>query len=470
MTTRRDFLKISSLSVAGTGLLAVQNKGYSETADNQTSVSAQDNEDAKLWYAEGKPLRAALIGCGWYGKSDLFRLIQCGGDKIQVVALCEVDSNVLAQAGQLVAQRQANKQVPNLYKDYREMLRKEKLDVCLVGTPDHWHALNMIAACEAGCDVYVQKPIGVDVKECKAMLDAARKYNRVVQVGLQRRSTPVLIEAKNKFINSGAIGQIANVNTYCDWGTGFISQNPADVPDYLDFDMWTGPAPLLPYYPGIHQKRWRIRREYGNGTVGDMAVHIFDMVRWILDKKWPRRITGNGGIFVNKNSVCNTFDTQNITWGFDDLTVTWEHRHWSEVRDAQFPWAATLYGTKGTLKASPCRYDFKSKNSNDHISRQAETEFDKYPSDKTEPGLETQYAGANRAHMWNFLARIVDRQRPHSDIEDGCISTVCCILGNLSTQLSGVSLEWNPETFTVENCPEANALLARDYRSPWIHP
>src|SRR5262245_22995800 len=157
-------------------------------------------EDAK------KP-RVGLIGCGWYGKNDLFRLIQVA--PVEVVSLCDVDKKMLADAAELVSQRQASKKKPRTHGDYPDMLKETDLDIVLVGTPDHWHALPMIAACEAGADVYVQKPISVDVVEGQAMVAAARKHKRVVQVGTQRRSTPHLVEARDRFVKEGKLGKVA---------------------------------------------------------------------------------------------------------------------------------------------------------------------------------------------------------------------------------------------------------------------
>ena len=182
MFSRRNFLQTGAMAAAG---LLANAQVRADGPGIQTVESPLENADRDLWEKEGRHLRVGLVGSGWYGKSDLFRLIQCGGEHIEVCGLCDVDSKILEDAGRLIAERQANKKVPNLYKDYREMLANEKLDVCLIGTPDHWHALPAIAAMEAGCDVYLQKPIGVDVIECAAMYKTARRLNRVVRVGLQ---------------------------------------------------------------------------------------------------------------------------------------------------------------------------------------------------------------------------------------------------------------------------------------------
>src|SRR4051812_14394872 len=158
-------------------------------------------------YADQKPRRVGLIGCGWYGKSDLFRLIQVA--PVEVVSLCDVDKTMLSDCAETVSIRQLSKKKPRTYADYREMLKEKDLDIVLIATPDHWHALTMIAAAKAGADIYCQKPISVDVVEGQAMLAAARKYNRVVQIGTQRRSTPHLIEARDRFIREGKLGKIA---------------------------------------------------------------------------------------------------------------------------------------------------------------------------------------------------------------------------------------------------------------------
>src|SRR3954469_16242911 len=159
--------------------------------------------------AEKKP-RVGLIGCGWYGKCDLFRLIQVA--PVEVVSLCDVDKRMLAEAADLVAGRQKSGKKPRTHGDYREMLKEKDLDIVLVGTPDHWHALAMIAAVEAGADVYVQKPISRDVLEGEAMVAAARKHRRVVQVGTQRKSTPHLIDAKRTVVDSGMLGKVGQVD------------------------------------------------------------------------------------------------------------------------------------------------------------------------------------------------------------------------------------------------------------------
>ncbi len=420
-------------------------------------------------YADQKPRRVGLIGSGWYGKSDLLRLIQVA--PVEVVSLCDVDRNMLSEAAEIVASRQRSKTKPRTYHDYRDMLKEKDLDIVEVATPDHWHALPMIAALEAGADVYLQKPIGVDVAEGKAMVAAARKHNRVVQVGTQRRSTPHLIEARNDIVKAGKLGKVALVEICCYYHMR-ATENPPDKapPPYLDYEMWTGPAPMRPYNALVHPRGWRAFMEYGNGIVGDMCIHMFDMTRWMLDLGWPKRISSSGGILVDKASKANITDTQTCTFDYGDLRVVWQHRTWGVAPDPNYDWAATFYGDKGTLKASVYRYDFvPADGKGQKIHRDVKYELDQYPEDRTEKDLEKHVAPAIRGHMKDFLAAIDRRGKPVADIEQGHISTASCILSNIALKL-GRTLNWDATKQEVIGDEEANRLLHRPYRGPWVHP
>ncbi|MGH9799247.1 MAG: Gfo/Idh/MocA family protein, partial [Blastocatellia bacterium] len=295
-----------------------------------------------------KKARVGLIGTGWYGKSDLFRLLQVA--PVEVVSLCDVDKKMLADCAEQVASRQESKKTPRTYGDYRAMLKEKDLDIVLIATPDHWHALPMIAACEAGADIYVQKPISVDVVEGQAMLSAARKHKRVVQVGTQRRSTPHLIEAIDQIIKPGKLGKIGLVEIYCYYHMR-TRETPPDTapPDNLDYEMWTGPAPLRPYNKLVHPRSWRAFMEYGNGIMGDMCIHMLDCVRWMLGLGWPQKVSSSGGILIDKDSKANISDTQTATFDFGAFPVVWQHRTYGHPPDAKYPWGLTIYGDKGTL-------------------------------------------------------------------------------------------------------------------------
>jgi predicted dehydrogenase len=445
---RRDFLEAGA---AGVTLAATQASG---------KPPAQP--------AAERPQRVGLIGCGWYGKCDLLRLIQVA--PVEVVALCDVDSQMLDGAAQIVATRQRNHQRPRLFSDYREMLRQRNLDIVLIGTPDHWHALPMIAAVEAGADVWVQKPISVDIAEGQAMVAAARRTGKVVQVGTQRRSTPHIIDAKERIVRAGLLGKIAHAEVYCYYHMR-ARDNPADSPPpaNLDYEMWTGPAPMRPYNRLVHPRSWRAFMEYGNGIVGDMCIHMLDMVRWMIGLGWPKSVSSSGGILVDRNSKANITDTQGATFDYGDKQIVWQHRTWGTTPDPDYPWGATIYGDRGTLKVSVYRYDFIPAGQGQKIHRDVVMELDQYPEDRDERDLERHCAPAIRGHMRNFLEAIRTRGRPVADIEEGHISTATCILANLSQRL-GRTLTWDAEHQRVVGDDEANRLLRRPYRQPWTHP
>jgi predicted dehydrogenase len=427
-----------------------------------------------------KPKRAGLIGCGWYGKCDLLRLMQVAD--VDVVSLCDVDKKMLDGAAKLVGERQKVKKKPRLYGDYRKMLAEKDLDIVLIGTPDHWHALPMIEAVAAGADVYVQKPISVDVAEGQAMVAAARKHKRVVQVGTQRRSTPHLVEARNDVLKEGKLGKIGLVEIYCYYPMRNGETPPVTKPpEYFDYEMWTGPAPKRPYDCPVdpdspdehrlpHRRWWRAFTEYGNGIVGDMCIHMLDMVRWMLDLGWPKSISSTGGILVQKKARSNISDTQTATFDYGDLKVVWQHRTWGAAPDPKDQWGATFYGEKGTLKANVNNYDFRPLGGKQKpIRGSVKLELDKYPEDKTEKDLERHAAPANREHQRDFLKAIATRGRPVADVEQGHISTACCILANLSMEL-GRSLRWDEKKGRVIDDEAANTRLKRPYRKGWTHP
>jgi predicted dehydrogenase len=413
--------------------------------------------------------RVGLIGAGWYGKTDLLRLVQVA--PVDVVSLCDVDKTMLADAAALVASRQVSKKTPRTYTDYREMLKERDLDIVIIVTPDHWHALAMIDAVKSGADVWVQKPISVDVVEGQAMLAAARKYKRVVQVGLQRRSTPHLVRARDRVIREGRLGTIGLVDIHCYYHMR-ATANPPDTapPDNLDYEMWTGPAPMRPYNALVHPRSWRAFNEYGNGIVGDMCVHMLDMVRWMMDLGMPARVSSSGGILVDKKSKANITDTQSATFDFGNLQVVWSHRSYGDAPDPAYPWGATFYGDKGTLRAGVMGYDFTPIAKGDTpIHEDVTYEYEQFPEDRTEKDLERHVAPAIRAHIKDFLSCISSRKTPVADIEQGYMSTTACILANLSMRL-GRSLEWDHAKGVVVRDDEANRLLRRPYRAPWVHP
>ncbi len=443
---RREFLKVGATATAS--LAALQAGAFATAGEEKTRVS--------------------LIGCGWYGKTDLFHLIQVA--PVEVVGLCDVDRRMLDEAADLVAQRQRSKKRPPTYGDFRKLLSDQKPQIVLIATPDHWHCLPAVAACQAGADVYVQKPISYDVVEGQAMVAAARKYGRTVQVGLQRRSTPHLLEARDRYLRTGKLGKVAFVDIHSYYGGPRDFPPTEKPPEYLDWETYVGPAAWRDYNPGIHPRRWRACREFSNGQTGDLCVHFFDVVRYFLDLGWPKQIAASGGILMRSpDSKINTHDTQTALFDYGDVQVVWNQRNWGQNPDPEYPWGAVLYGDKGTLKLSVRSYDFIPKGSGSPEHGEFLDERDQYPEDLEHKRTELFAAPATRRHMQNFLAARRSGERPVAEIEQGFISSACCIMANLSMEL-GRSLQWDGDSGRVAGDDQANRRLARDYRGDWKHP
>jgi predicted dehydrogenase len=243
----------------------------------------------------------------------------------------------------------------------------------------------------------------------------------------------------------------------------------APVPDYLDWDLWTGPAPMRPFNTVAHPRGWRAFEEYGNGIVGDMCIHMLDAVRWMLGLGEVKRVSSSGGIYVDKKSIANIPDTQTATFTFEELEVVWNHRTWGDAPDPEYPWAFFIYGEKGTLKADVRKWEFIPRGKGKKLNGKVVFELEEYPEDQTEEGIETHVAPAVREHMRDLLLRTKDRGRPIADIEEGVRSTSACILANMSQKL-GRSLEWDAVERKIRNDEEANKNLARPYREGYRHP
>lgn len=443
---RRNFLKSSMASLAF------------------TSLGAQGLETIyrkKTW-------KVGLIGSGWYGKSDLFRLIQVA--PVEVMAICDVDKKMLADAAFTISKRQKSGKVPMQYMDYRKMLANHEFDIMLIGTPDHWHALQAIDSMKAGCHLYLQKPISIDVLEGEAILAAAKQYNRVVQIGTQRRSTHHLMNAKKEIVDSGLLGKVSHVEMCCYYHMRMNKfPHVVEIPKSLDYEMWAGPAPKVPFR-GLPHRSWRAYMEYSNGIMGDMCVHMYDTVRWMLNLDWPNKISSNGGIYVQKDSVANTPDTQTAIFEHDELNCIWTHRSWGNPPDPEYPWAFFIYGEKGTLKGDVRKYEFipRDKYQKKH-KEEVLLEKEKYPEDIDEKGIEIHAAPATRNHMLDLLNCIETGDKPRADILNGHISTASCILANISMKLSK-PLSYDPYQKVVVGDDEATSMLRRKYREPWVHP
>jgi predicted dehydrogenase len=319
--------------------------------------------------------------------------------------------------------------------------------------------------------VYVQKPISWDVVEGEAMVAAARKYRKTVTVGLERRSTPHILEARDRYITSGKLGKIAYVDIHSYYGSGRDFPANTTPPPELDWEMYVGPATWRDYNPGIQPRRWRDCREFSNGQTGDLCVHLFDVTRMFLGLRWPKCISAAGGMLMRpKSSSVNVHDTQTALFDYGDTQIVWNQRNWGANPEPNYPWGVTYYGDKGTLKLSVWSYDYIPKGGGDspvHVDSVNESE--KYPEDLEHKETEVFAAPGNRRNLLNFVQCRRSGERPVADIEEGHISTACCIMANLSME-HGRAVRLDARTGKVIGDEGVSQYLARTYRGPWQHP
>ncbi len=402
--------------------------------------------------SKDKKYRTALIGSGWWGMNILRTAIESA--TVEVVALCDVDRAHLTSAGAEVTQLTSD--TPKQYEDYRELLAAHKPELVIVATPDHWHPLITIAAVESGAHVYVEKPIGHTILEGRAMVNAARKNGKKVQVGTHRRVSPHNMSGMD-FLKSGKAGKIGMVRSFVHYGGGPGQKTPdSEAPDGLNWDMWCGPAPYRPYNERIHPRGFRHFMDYANGQIGDWGIHWLDQVLWWTEEKYPKHIYSTGDRFI-KADTTDAPDTQVATFEFESFVATWEHRQYAHNRAEKTNIGSYFYGTEGTF----------------HMGWRDGWTF--YPRDEKketihQPASLNKPDDQNIRELWaDFIAAIEKDRFPVCDIEIGHYSTNMSLLGVLSMNL-GRSVNWDGEKEKIIGDPEANALLKRQYRSPWIYP
>ena len=396
--------------------------------------------------------RTALIGSGWWGMNILRTALAVG--ESDVVALCDVDRNQLIPAAEEIETLTGTK--PRTYDDYRDLLATERPDIVIAATPDHWHALTAIAALEAGAHVYLEKPISHTHDEGRAILKAARAYDRVVQVGTHRRVSPHNKSAM-AFLKSGQAGQVGMVRAFVHYGGGPGTPTPdAEPPEGLDWDRWCGPAPLRPFNPRIHPRGFRQFLDYANGQLGDWGIHWLDQILWWTEERYPHTVSSTGGRYIKQDNT-DAPDTQVATFAFESFTATWEHRLYAANHAEKTNIGCYFYGTQGTL----------------HLGWRDGWTF--YPSDTKKPVLHEDAQLDEPDHqniraLWvDFLEAIQTSRRPACDIEHGYHATSMCLLGMISLKL-GRSVRWDGATGRILDDPEATALLRRPYRAPWVYP
>jgi predicted dehydrogenase len=400
---------------------------------------------AVLKAAPSERVRVATIGVRNQGKVLSAGLASLGD--VEVVALCDVDESLRPAAVRAVSE--ITGRVPRFESDFRRILDDRSIDAVVIATPDHWHALMTVLACDAGKDVYVEKPVSHNVREGEQMIAAARRHGRVVQSGLQQRSGKHFQTAV-EFVKSGRLGAVHLAKAWTVHRRKPIGRKrDGEAPEGVNYDLWLGPAPLRPFNANRFHYNWHWFWDYGTGELGNWGCHMLDVARWGLGVDLPTRVSAAGGRFHFDDDQ-ETPDTLMVQYGYPNATIVWEHRLWSthglEGRSA----AAAFYGDAGTLVVD--RGGWK-------VYDQSET----VASDTSEQPI---------AHLRNFIDCVKTRSRPSADIETGHVSSALCHLGNIAYRLGReIMLDPASGTFAAASSDrDAEMLLSRAYRSPWILP
>jgi predicted dehydrogenase len=400
-------------------------------------------------------VRIAVVGLRGRGRSHLREFSR--RRDVEIVALCDVDESVVAPAQKIVAE--AGRRAPRMEKDLRRLLEDRSIDALTLATPVHWYGLATVWACQAGKDVYVEKPLCHNVVEGQRMIAAARKYGRVIQVGTQRRSAKFLADAA-AYVRTGKLGKIAMARTWMGFQRPSIGRVPdGPVPKGVDYDLWLGPAPKRPFNVNRFHYQWHWNWDYGAGELGNNGVHALDMARALLGIGLPERVSSHGGTYVLKDDR-QTPDTQIVTWEYPDLTLVWEHRQWSSQDLDGSPgmtipggaykrisFGVALYGSDGTLVAH-------------------DNDWEVHHGDAVE-----RHGGTlgQPEHVANFIDCVRTRAKPNADVETGYLATALCHLGNIAYRLRR-SLRFDPARQRFSGDAEANALLGRTWRPPFVVP
>lgn len=419
-------------------------------------------------------VRVGVIGCGGMGRMDLIDFQR--QPDVEIVAVCDVFRPNAETATKLCTSK------PDIYSDYRRIIERKDIDAVIVATPDHWHPLITVQACDAGKDVYVEKPISHNVREGRLMVESARRNKRVVQVGIQQRSGAHFQRAVQA-VRDGRIGQVHFAqcwnHNYSSSKKGMGNPSDASVPDGLDWDLWLGPAPKIPYNPA--RRNFRAFWDYAGGELTNWCVHLLDVVHWATGADMPLTVTSSGGKWFY-DDCRDCADTQEVIWEYPGNLLV---RYSTLVHNSYGPnghpgnksfgsYGVILQGTKGTLFIDRAGYEITPQ-MEAHAEKATAGARDAYDDlvgfGQFYTALTTAERGAtsfqHQPHVRNFLDCMKSRQTPVGDIETGHRSTAACLIGNIALR-TGQKLRWDGanERF-LNGGPEAAALLRRDYRAPW---
>ena len=421
---RRTFVKASAIGIAASA-------GFHSSA-RAKAVSRSPNA----------ALKVGVMGVNGRGTS-LARSFASQKD-VDVAAICDVDSRAINKAKSAVKDLQ--KLTPESYSDFRKILDDKSIDILVCAAPNHWHAPATILGCSAGKHVYVEKPCSHTAWEGEMAVAAARKHNRVVQMGTQRRSTPMHMEAIKR-IHAGEIGNVMFARTWYNNRRGSIGKGKSvAVPSWLDYELWQGPCTDKPFKSNLVHYNWHWHWHWGNGELGNNGVHALDVARWGMQVDFPTRVTSAGGRYRWVDDQ-ETADTHMVTFEFDKKMMTWEGLSWSPTDTSGSAFGISFHGDKGSLQLLDSGYKILD------IRNKLIAEVKKGGVD-------------DAAHIANFLDCARNGGKPNCDIEEAHKSTLLCHLGNIA-QRTQDALEIDPQNGHIKNNNAAEAFWSKDYRQGW---
>jgi len=453
---RRNFLKNTLTGAAVLGAGSFVSGGLSEVFGQK---------------APSNKIKVGLIGCRAQGWTNLNTYLDY--PEVECVSLCDVDDEWLNKRADDV-EKKSGRKPPQLVKDWRRMMDNKDVDVVIISTPDHWHCLQLIAACEAGKDIFVEKPLANTIEECNLMVKAVRKYNRIVTVGQWQRSDPHWDEAA-AYVKSGKLGRVRTVKV---WAYQTSKWTLPAVPDSapppgVDYDMWLGPAPKRPYNENRFHYNFRFFWDYAGGLMSDWGVHLLDYALEGMNVGLPSYVYGAGGKYAYPNDAMETPDTLMATYKYPDFNIIWDHACGIGAGLFDRGEGVAFFGENGTLVLTRAGWEVRAERNNRGRIFPYCFPCDPAPKEQT-PRMEAVEwkRGEGRGlyrHVGNHLDCIRSRKLPNCDIAVGAQVANLSHMANISCRL-GVGLQWDNKTNTFTGNREANRLIKVNYRAPWKLP
>ena len=431
--TRRQFIGKTALASAAAGSL---------TSPFIRSVRAGEP-------GANEKIRLGVIGCGGMGQVDLTDFV--ANPEVECVTICDLDDARLAKGLEICAK--AGRKTPETVKEFRRVLDRKDIDAVLIATPDHWHALPAVMACQAGKDVYVEKPLAKTIDEGRAMVEAMKRHNRIAQMGSQWRSCAHIIEAA-EMVRSGRLGKVSLVRgwAYLDWLPTVGHKPDCAPPPGIDYDRWLGPAPLRPFNPNRFHFNFRWFWDYAGGLMTDWGVHLINMQQMGMGLDAPKTVSSCGGKFTFDDDS-ETPDSQVTVYEFPTYQMIWEHRAGLNNGLHNRPWGVQWSGTEGTIILNDQGYEIVAEKK----------------GEKLDSGKKASSGNPHPAHVRNFLDCVKSRKQPVLNLETGQHVSTLAHLGNIAYR-TGRKIVWDGVAEKVVGDHEADKLVGVKYRKPWHLP